>query len=183
MQNLLSNSILCNFTVLVYTLTEHQNHLGPQTRQGIHNTQAWNRLLYINTLAKQSECVIVFYLLLTVKAQRFGSNKKLKKEINLFMVLLRCLKNTLHLHNILITWFSIVVAFLILHAPRIIVDVYEFMHLEVKLWQSRNTFIDIPFRIYFCVSSRTVTLGIFNFYKINGLYEKCKPFNHDHVLL
>jgi len=25
-----------------------------------------------------------------VKAQRFGSNKKLKKEINLFMVLLRC---------------------------------------------------------------------------------------------
>ena len=35
MQNLLSDSFLCNFTVLVYSLAEHQNHLGPQTCQGI----------------------------------------------------------------------------------------------------------------------------------------------------
>jgi len=48
-----------------------------------------------------------------VKAQRFGSSKKLKKEINLFLILL-----------------SIVVTFLFLHSPRIIVDIYEFLNVE-----------------------------------------------------
>ena len=38
--------------------------------------------------------LMCYNLVSAVKAQRFGSNKKLKKEINLFMVLLRCLKNT-----------------------------------------------------------------------------------------
>ena len=35
LQNLFPDSVLCNFTLLVYSLAEHQNHLGPQTCQGI----------------------------------------------------------------------------------------------------------------------------------------------------
>jgi len=51
-----------------------------------------------------------------VQAQRFGSRNNLRREINLFLVLL-----------------GIVTAFLILHSPRIIVDIYEFLNLESVL--------------------------------------------------
>lgn len=56
-----------------------------------------------------------------VKAQRFGSRRNLMKEINLFLILL-----------------SIVVTFLLLHTPRIIVDIYEFLNIEVIIACQRD---------------------------------------------
>lgn len=55
----------------------------------------------------------IMYDLKTAKVQRFGSKRRLRKELNLFIIVL-----------------VIVVTFLCCHIPRILVDIYEFSHLE-----------------------------------------------------
>ena len=70
-----------------------------------------------------------------VKVQRFGSKKKMKNEVNLFFVLL-----------------SIVVAFLILHSPRIIVDIYEFLHVDVVLDCRNANILFKPVTIIGCLT-------------------------------
>lgn len=48
-----------------------------------------------------------------VKAKRFGSQRKLWKETNMFLILL-----------------CIVVIFMLCHAPRVIIDIWEFSHVD-----------------------------------------------------
>eukprot|EP00092_Neocalanus_flemingeri_P018500 GFUD01020025.1.p1 GENE.GFUD01020025.1~~GFUD01020025.1.p1 ORF type:complete len:402 (+),score=67.71 GFUD01020025.1:193-1398(+) len=79
--------------------------------------------------------VRIIWDLKNVKVQRFGSKKKLKKEVNLFFVLL-----------------SIVVTFLILHSPRIIVDIYEFLHVDIVLDCRKAEILFKPIMLIGCLT-------------------------------
>lgn len=92
----------------------------------------------------------VMYDLKTAKIQRFGSKRRLRKELNRYIILL-----------------CIVVTFFCCHIPRILVDIYEFSHLE-DIVSCNEKKKDNPFLNYLpptwvdCLSSAGHSMSILN---------------------
>jgi len=81
----------------------------------------------------------------SAKVQRFGSRKKMKKEVNFCLVLL-----------------CIVVTFMCCHSPRTFLDIWEFSHLQSIVECNEKNAQFIPKRWVICLSHVSHFAGVLN---------------------
>ena len=132
------NHFELNRTILDYDLYDEKVSVSVPAFRATELRQDSNYIKFYRTYFRLFSTAVIPFLALIfinariivdlthVKPKRFGSHRKLWKEMNMFLVLL-----------------CIVVIFICCHVPRVVIDIWEFSHVEsiVACNELRRTFL------------------------------------------